>query len=330
MPDQAIDMSLLDLLACPRDGGTLTCVESRLECPNGHHYPVVDGIPVMLLPEAHQTIGLAEETLREVAERSAVSGDEGSAQGVVTQHVQEWIGATNGRLYRSLIGKLQEYPIPELRLPPGEGRRLLDVGCNWGRWTVSAGRRGYRAVGMDVSLRAVLAARQVATDLDVPAVFVVGDARYLPFRDGCFDVVFSYSVLQHFSKADASVAVSSIGRVLGCGGISLIQMPNRWGVRCLYHQARRGFRAPQQFEVRYWDPAELLQTFAAGIGASELSVDGFMGLGIQPSDARFLPWRYRTVIYLSELLRWLSVRLPVLARVADSLYVTSRKPGAAT
>ena len=30
--------------------------------------------------------------------------------------------------------------------------------------------------------------------------FVVGDARFLPFRSGSFDYVWSYSVLQHFSR----------------------------------------------------------------------------------------------------------------------------------
>ena len=61
--------------------------------------------------------------------------------------VQEVIGATCGRLYEHLIADLPEYPIPELRLPPGEGRSFLEVGSNWGRWCVAAARRGYAADG---------------------------------------------------------------------------------------------------------------------------------------------------------------------------------------
>src|SRR5882762_5809881 len=55
------------------------------------------------------------------------------------------IGATNGIAYKGLIGKLAEYPIPEIRLPPGGGKVFLDLGCSWGRWCIAAARKGYRA-----------------------------------------------------------------------------------------------------------------------------------------------------------------------------------------
>src|SRR6187402_1499218 len=57
------------------------------------------------------------------------------------------VAATNGLLYRHLIGQLTSYPIPDLALPPGNGRPLLDVGCSWGRWTMAAAARGYDAIG---------------------------------------------------------------------------------------------------------------------------------------------------------------------------------------
>ncbi len=60
--------------------------------------------------------------------------------------LQDVIAATCGNLYRHLIGNVRRYPIPELRLPEGGGRRFLEVGCNWGRWCVSARRRGFEFV----------------------------------------------------------------------------------------------------------------------------------------------------------------------------------------
>src|ERR1041385_5630502 len=69
----------------------------------------------------------------------------------VIRHV---VGATNGILYRSLIGRLSSYPIPDMKLPEGRGELLLDVGCNWGRWCVTAVKRGYTPVGIDPSLGA--------------------------------------------------------------------------------------------------------------------------------------------------------------------------------
>jgi hypothetical protein len=38
-------------------------------------------------------------------------------------------------------------------------------------------------------------------------------------------------------------------------------MPNCFGIRCLYDQARRGFREGRDFDVRYWMPAELNSIF---------------------------------------------------------------------
>ena len=124
---------------------------------------------------------------------------------------------------------------------------------------------------------------------------VAGDARHLPFRDGAFDRVFSYSVIQHFSKADAKNALQEARRILSDQGASLIQLPNAHGIRSLYHLIRRGFREPTGFDVRYYTPNELSELFTGTIGPSEISVDGFFGLGIQPSDRNLMPLKYKTV-----------------------------------
>ena len=91
-------------------------------------------------------------------------------------------------------------------------------------------------VGIDPSLNGVLAARRVTQQLGIDACFAVADGRYLPFRTGTFDQVFSYSVLQHLSKPDVCEILTDVARVLRPGGRSLIQMANMFGVRCLYHQ----------------------------------------------------------------------------------------------
>ena len=77
---------------------------------------------------------------------------------------------TSGNLYFSIQNKLTRYPIPECRLPQGNGERLLDIGCNWGRWSIAAAQKGYRPVGIDPSLDAVLAARRVSRQLGVETV----------------------------------------------------------------------------------------------------------------------------------------------------------------
>jgi SAM-dependent methyltransferase len=171
-----------------------------------------------------------------------------------------------------------------------------------------------------------LSAKRVANQLGLDIGLVVADARFLPFQTASVDVVFSYSVLQHFSKANASLAMHEVGRVLRPGGKSLIQMPNRYGVRNLYNQARRGFSEGRAFDVRYWTPPELRHAFAQAIpGSPSISVDGYFGLGIQAADRPILPRRYRAVISVSEALRKASLYLPFLKYLADSLYVETTR-----
>jgi SAM-dependent methyltransferase len=300
-------------LICPRDRSALR----DGVCEQGHEYPVVDGIPVLLVDEAaptHAACGKVEQLPPPVREG-------------IDPFVQEVIGATCGRLYEHLIADLPEYPIPELRLPRGDGKTFLEIGCNWGRWCVAATRRGYDAIGIDPSLKGVQAARRVADQLGVDAQYVVGDARHLPFPDASADVVFSYSVFQHFSKRDTLTAFDEIARVLRPGGESLIQMANLYGARSLWNQAReRRFREPRTlFDVRYWGPRELRDELVRRVGPTELAVDGFFTLNPQPTDLALLPARYRAVVRTSEALRRISEKVRPLTLVADSVYARSRR-----
>jgi SAM-dependent methyltransferase/uncharacterized protein YbaR (Trm112 family) len=312
------------LLACPRDKQNLTECQGRLMCPQGHGYAIIEGVPILLVSDAEQTHIEGERALA-IAE----SGDASSLAHFnlgphdIDPFVQNSIGATNGSLYQHLVGNLSEYPIPALRVPPGQNRLFLEVGCNWGRWCIAAARAGYCPIGIDPSLKSIRAAYRVAHQLGIAASYIVADGRYLPFRDQTFDQAFSYSVLQHLSRQNVCATLAEIRRVLRCGANALVQMPNVFGIRCLYHQVRRGFREGRDFEVRYWRPAELVSTFSRQIGPSVLSVDGFFSLNPQTSDLHLFPLRYRLLVRGSDLLRRVSAKMPLLAKVADSLYVSS-------
>ena len=301
----------------------------------------------MLREDVHQTIRQASASIREAHRWQSDTPDgealfleslgisEEEKQGVVRLAsdpankidpvVSFLVGATNGIAYKHLIGKLQDYPIPRIRLPRAGGKTLLDVGCSWGRWSAAAAAKGYRAVGIDPSLGAVMAARRVASQLGLEMKFVVGDARFLPFREAAFDCVFSYYVLQHFSREDVAQAAGEIGRVLREGGASLIQMRTAFGLRSLYHQARRKFREATGFEVRYWTIPALRKLFSSRVGKTDVSVDCFFGIGLHYSDLRIMPVTYRVAIVLSELLETVSRALYPITYLADSVYVSSVK-----
>jgi SAM-dependent methyltransferase/uncharacterized protein YbaR (Trm112 family) len=316
---------LLKIIVCPRDKQLLRDAGDFLLCPKAHRYRVVEGIPILLVSEAQQThiegdraLLVAEGDLSHAPLLTLTLGaDE------IDPFVKNAIGATNGSLYQHLVGGLDAYPIPDLRIPPGDGASFLEIGCSWGRWTVAAARKGYRVVGIDPSLKGVLAARRVFRQLGIEGHFLVADGRFLPFPDASFSRVFSYSVLQHLSKENVQIVLPEVRRVLMTGGEALVQLPNVFGVRCLYHEIRRGFRETRDFEVRYWTVPELKATFSRFVGPARVFVDGYFSLNAQTSDVGFLPLHYRAIVYTSEFLRRVSMHVPALRYVADSLYVSA-------
>ncbi len=344
-----MDSWYLENLVCPLDRTPLSLQGDSLVSREGRSYPVVDGMPVMLVEGAEQTHWVASASLARA--QTGVADTRGAHLYLESLGISEtekeglvelaqsgprsidpvvafMVAATSGYTYKHLIGRLTEYPIPELRLPDSSGSPLLDLGCNWGRWCIAAARKGYSVTGIDPSLGAIMAARRVAQQLDLPIRYVVADARYLPFNDSRFEFAFSYSVLQHLHKRNVAAALSELNRVLQPGGQSLIQMPNWLGVRSLYHQARRRFRAGQEFEVRYWSVPELKRVFESRVGPSAVSVDCFFGLGLQKSDKHLMTARLQLAIEVSERLRSASMRAKALKYFADSVYIQSVKAAA--
>lgn len=343
-----MDSWYLDNLICPVDKKPLEYKDGVLISSSQLKYPVIDGIPVMLVDDIEQTMPLVTASLERAKNNSSIIDtrmenlyleslgiSEDEKKGVIELAqknepgidpvVSYIVGATSGYSYKELIGKVKSYPIPELRLPNVTDKLLLDVGCNWGRWSIAASRKGYTVIGIDPSLGAVMAAKRVASQLGLPIRYIVGDARFLPFPNETFDFSFSYSVLQHFSKDDAKKALCEIGRVLNSDGKSLIQMPNYLGIRSLQHQFNRRFREATGFEVRYWSLSELKKAFKQSIGDSDISVDCYFGLGLQKNDMQFMSSKMKLIITLSEMLRKISYFLPPMKYLADSVYVSSRR-----
>jgi SAM-dependent methyltransferase len=335
-------------LFCPIDHtGLIPLPDGTLSCGLGHVYPVVDGTPVLLRYDIEPTHDSARASIARaknapdsvdtrnpnlyleslgVSEREKALAVHLAGQGAkMDPVVSVVVAATNGIAYKHLVGREFDYPIPDIRLPRAESKLLLDIGCSWGRWSVAATRKGYRVIGIDPSLSAVMAGKRVAEQLNLAIDYICADARHLPFENSSFDTVFSYSVIQHFSKVDAARTLEEIGRILKPSGNCLIQMPNRLGLRSLMHLCRRRFAEGSGFAVRYWSINELRRTFERRIGPSEISVHCYFGLGLEPSDMHLMPRGTQLAINLSERLRKLSAKASWMTNLADSVYVSSVK-----
>jgi uncharacterized protein YbaR (Trm112 family) len=198
----------------------------------------------------------------------------------------ELILGTHGNLYKHLSGGMSRYPIPDFPLPRGSSELLLDIGCNWGRWV---DRGGAERLPADRRRPVVRGDRRGETHRATARrgdALRRRDARRLPFADDTFDVVFSYGVLQHFSKSDVATSVDEIARVVKRSGYSWVQMPNSLGALNAVRLAQRRFREGDAFEVRYWKPSELKRVF--GRIGPDRAAHGRL-LHAQPAEARPRP-----------------------------------------
>jgi len=94
-----------------------------------------------------------------------------------------------------------------------QGKLVLDVGCGMGRFADIATRWGARVVGIDLSVAAEVAARNLA---EREFAALQADVFALPFAPESFDYIYSIGVLHH--TPDCEQAVKSLPPYLKPGG----------------------------------------------------------------------------------------------------------------
>jgi SAM-dependent methyltransferase len=71
------------------------------------------------------------------------------------------------------------------------GDRVLDLATGTGEVAVRAARAGGKVTGIDIAEPMLAKARERAEEEGVEITFDLGDVEYLPYEDGCFDVIVS-------------------------------------------------------------------------------------------------------------------------------------------
>lgn len=131
---------------------------------------------------------------------------------------------------------------------PVEDKRVLEIACGTGRFTVMLAERGADVVGLDISAAMLQQGREKARAAAVESHldFMRGDAGRLPFPDDHFDAVIA---MRFFHLADTpSAYLSEMRRV--SKDVVFFDTFNRFSTRSIYNWALpMGSRLYSRWEV---------------------------------------------------------------------------------
>lgn len=116
--------------------------------------------------------------------------------------------------------RFDDEQVAELRASLGDltGKRVLELGCGYGRFAVYLAKLGADVTAVDLGYDLVYATRVLAEVNDAACQVAQVDIEAIPFAPGSFDVVVGIAVLHHMSVPDVARVVRDVERVLVPGG----------------------------------------------------------------------------------------------------------------
>jgi ubiquinone/menaquinone biosynthesis C-methylase UbiE len=143
-------------------------------------------------------------------------------------------------------------------------KRVLNIGCSepvdemfWVNLV-----KEWHAV--DINEAAIEIAKKMASEALPPQLysklkFIVGDATKLDLEEEFYDVVVSFSTIDHISgKENRAKAISEMCRVLKRGGYLVVTVPNKWDFYYSYHSNKLQREGKAIFCYEYqFSPLEL-------------------------------------------------------------------------
>ncbi|MUG98817.1 3-demethylubiquinone-9 3-O-methyltransferase [Scytonema sp. UIC 10036] len=106
-----------------------------------------------------------------------------------------------------------------------KGVKVLDIGCGGGLACEFLAKLGANVSGIDLSLNSIKAAQEHAKKSHLRIQYQWGLAEDLPYKDGTFDVVMCFDVLEHVN--DWQKVILEAYKVLNTNGLFLFDTINR-------------------------------------------------------------------------------------------------------
>lgn len=136
-------------------------------------------------------------------------------------------------------------------------KKILDVGCGTGNFSIKLAKMGYEVVGIDISEEMLKEARMKAENEGFDIKFYKMDIYDLDFSNESFDAVFSMAAFEFIQKPEK--AIDELFRVTKKGGeilVGIINKDSKWGE--LY--ITKEFRENTVFKYAYFKDLQDLKS----------------------------------------------------------------------
>ncbi len=179
------------------------------------------------------------------------------------------------------------------RLTLGDVRKkmvVLDVGGGLGLDDLFFAQKGAYPVVADLSYEDLKKGREICRDLRLldNLSHLVADARHLPFKNGCFDVVTSFSAIEHLPKRhEFKVWIREMTRVLKYGGKFILVTSNKGWI--MYPLAKLKMALKLRSTEHFFTPDEILKELGKcrlAVEAYESDIVFYRGYSLIPLPAR--------------------------------------------
>lgn len=149
------------------------------------------------------------------------------------------------------------------------GNTVLDAGCGGGRDCRAFAERGFRVIGIDLSIEMLKIARSMAPGCE----FQQTDLRNIPLADNSVDGIWCCASLLHLKRKEVRRALLEFRRVLKEGGVCCILIKKGTGEKFIKDSRSQG--KPRFYS--YFQPdeiRELCQSLAFEILVGETTQSG--------------------------------------------------------
>ena len=148
---------------------------------------------------------------------------------------------------------------------------VLDLGCGAGMLIAALPREGTTAIGIDVSMTWLVAAKRLVAEFGGVPILAAALGEALPLRRDSLDGAISLDVIEHVRDPDTYL--SEIDRVVRPGGRVALSTPNRFSLTAEPHVFVWGVGwLPTRWQSRYvrwrsgriYDDTRLMSSFGLG------------------------------------------------------------------